>query len=223
MARLKEKQKAIGLRKEGRSYSQIKEILKVGKGTLSAWLKDYPLSEERIRELRDFNEKRIERCRETKRKKKELRLNDFYKQEKSKIFPLNKKELYLAGLFLYWGEGAKTCEARLTISNTDPSIIKFFMFWLEKYWKVPREKLKVQMHFYVDMDIAKEINFWSKELNISKKQFIRPYIKESFIKKINHKRGFGHGTCNLTVGDARLSERVLAGLKVMGEYYIKKK
>jgi hypothetical protein len=223
MARLKEKQKAIGLRKEGMSYSQIKEILKVGKGTLSAWLKDYPLSEERIRELRDFNEKRIERCRETKRKKKELRLNDFYKQEKSKIFPLNKKELYLAGLFLYWGEGAKTCEVRLVISNTDPAIIKFFMFWLEKYWKVPREKFKVHMHFYVDMDIAKEINFWSKELNISEKQFIRPYIKESSIKKINHKRGFGHGTCNLTVGDARLSERVLAGLKVIGEYYIKKK
>jgi hypothetical protein len=205
------------------SYSQIKGILKIGKGTLSAWLKDYPLPEERIRELRDFNEKRIERCRETKRKKKELRLNDFYKQEKFKIFPLNKKELYLAGLFLYWGEGSKTCEARLTISNTDPSIIKFFMFWLEKYWNVPREKLKVQMHFYVDMDIAKEINFWSKELNISKKQFIRPYIKESSIKKINHKRGFGHGTCNLTVGDARLSEKVLAGLKVIGEYYIKKK
>lgn len=223
MARLKEKQRAVDLRKRGMSYSQIKEKLMVGKSTLSSWLKDYPLSEERIRGLRDFNEKRIEKCRETKRKKKESRLNDFYNQEKTKILPLNKKELYLTGYFLYWGEGAKTYEAKLIISSTDPAIIKFFIVWLEKCWNVPRSKLKVQVHLYRDMNIAREINYWSEELNIPKKQFNRPYIKESSTKKINHKRGFGHGTCNLSLGDARLSERVLMGLKVIREYYIKKK
>jgi len=82
MARFKDREKAIILRKQGMSYSQIKKILKVGKSTLSTWLKDYPLSKQRIRELRDWSEQRIERCRETKRKKKEKRLKDLLSRTK---------------------------------------------------------------------------------------------------------------------------------------------
>ena len=82
MARFKDHERAIILRKRGMRYSQIKKILKVSKSTLSTWLKDHPLSEERIRQLRDWSEQRIEKCRETKRKKKEKRLKDFYQEQK---------------------------------------------------------------------------------------------------------------------------------------------
>jgi transcriptional regulator with XRE-family HTH domain len=221
MSRLKDRERVLTLRKRGMSYSQIKKELNISKSTLSIWLRDYPLSKERIRELRDFNEQRIERYRETMRKKKELRLSNFYKQEKAKIFSLSRKELYLAGLFLYWGEGSKTSEARIAISNTDPGIIKFFIFWLKKYWKVPKNKLKIQLHLYIEMNTVKEISFWSKELDIPEKQFIKPYIKISSVKRINHKGGFGHGTCNVVLGDARLSERVFMGLKVIRDHYVK--
>jgi len=221
MARREEKQKAIEMRKKGMSYSQIKGILGVAKSTLSCWLADYPLTEKRIRELRDSDQK-IEKCRETKRKKKEERLSTFYKEEGDRIFPINKKELYLAGIFLYWGEGGKTKNAaKLTISNTDPSLIKFFIYWLERSLGVPRDKMKVQLHLSSDMSIDKEINFWSKTLKINKKQFTKPYIKESLFIKVNHKYGFGHGTCNLAIGDARLSERVIMALKSISDYYIK--
>ena len=71
MARFRDHAKALILRKQGKSYSQIKTILKVSKSTLSLWLRDYPLSRQRIRELRDWSEQRIEKCRETKRKKKD--------------------------------------------------------------------------------------------------------------------------------------------------------
>lgn len=79
MARFKDREKALILRKQGMSYSQIKKILKVSKSTLSLWLRNYPLSKQRIRKLRDWNEQRIEKCRETKRKKKEERLKQFYR------------------------------------------------------------------------------------------------------------------------------------------------
>lgn len=220
MVRLKEKQQAIYLRKNGLSYSQIKDRLNISKSTLSSWLKDYPLTEERIKELKNC-EQRVERCRETKKKKKELRLNEFYNQEKLKIFPLNKKEIYLAGFFLYWGEGSKSDLTKLSISNTDPGIIKFFMVWLKECWNIEKKELRVNLHLYKDMDIDKEIDFWSKILEISKQQFDKPYIKESFISNINHKRGFGHGTCNLRLGNARLTERVFMGLKALNDYYIK--
>ena len=168
MARREEKQKAIEMRKKGMSYSQIKSVLGIAKSTLSGWLEDYPLTEKRIKELRGCNQK-IERCRETKRKKKEARLNNFYKEEKIKLFPINKKELYLAGIFLYWGEGSKNqSAARLTISNTDPAMIKFFIYWFEKSLGVSRDKMKVQLQLYSDMVVNREIDFWSKILKLDK-------------------------------------------------------
>ncbi|PJC65285.1 MAG: hypothetical protein CO020_01420, partial [Candidatus Colwellbacteria bacterium CG_4_9_14_0_2_um_filter_50_12] len=191
MARLKDRQKAIALRLEGKSYSEIKNIIGVTKGTLSYWLKDYPLSEERIRELRDLNPRRIERYRETRRRNKEKILNRTYRNEKRLIFPLSKRDLFIAGLFLYWGEGGKTKEAELILSNTNPAMIKFFVSWSEKCLGVDREKLKIKLHLYKDMDIKKEFDFWSRELKINKSQFVKPYIKNSNKSNITYKNGFG--------------------------------
>lgn len=219
MARLKDHEKALALRKQGKSYSQIKKILGISKSTLSYWLREYPLSKKRIRELRDWNEQRIEKYRETMRRKREKRLEQFYKEQKKLIFPFTKRELFLAGLFLYWGEGSKCQPTMLSISNTDPSAIKFYIVWLTKSLKVPRKKLKVQLHLYKDMDIKKELQFWTTILGIPYEQFTKPYIKKSFSKRINHKGGFGHGTCNVGIGDARLSERIIMTIKAIGDRY----
>ena len=218
MARLKDREKALALRKEKQmSYSQIKKTLGISKSTLSYWLRDYPLSQQRISELRDWNEQRIEKCRETKHKKKEERLLKFYKEQRGRIFPLSKREFFLAGLFLYWGEGSKCSPTRLSISNTDPSIIKFFIAWLTRTCDVSKEKLRVHLHLYKDMDIQKEIQFWSKILDIPKKQFNKPYIKKGSTKRINHKGSFGHGTCNLQIGGARMSEKVLMAINAISD------
>jgi len=221
MARLKDRERAIVLRKKGMSYSQIKKTLQVSKGTLSVWLKDYPLSEKRIKELRDWNEKRIENCRKTKLEKKEKRLEKFYQEQRKNIFPFNKRELYFAGLFLYWGEGAKSQFSTLSVSNSNPSVIIFFIVWLIKSLKIPKEKLKVRLHLYQDMNIKEEINFWSKILNIPLNQFAKPYIKKSLSVRINHKGGFRHGTCNLEISNARLAEKTHMAIKAIANKYNK--
>ncbi len=221
MARFRDREKALTLRKQGMSYGQIKNIVKASKSTLSLWLRNYPLSKERIRELRDWNEQRIEKCRETKRRKKEERLRGFYQQQKRIIFPLNKRESYLAGLFLYWGEGKKSDLTDLSISNTDPSAIRFFITWLTKSLGVPKERLKIHLHLYKDMDVKKEVQYWSRILGIPKRQFNKPYIKKTSRKTINHKGGFGHGTCNVTFGNARLSEKILMAIKTIADRYNK--
>lgn len=223
MAKFKEREKAIALRKEKQMsyYSQIKKTLKVSKSTLSLWLRNYPLSKQRIRELRDRNERRIEKYRETRRRKKEQRLKLFYREQKKIIFPLNKRELYVAGLFLYWGEGSKSDNTQLIISNSDPSVIKFFVNWINRALKVPKEKLKFRLQLYKDMDINKEIQFWSKALEIPLSQFRPPYVKKTSSERINHKGGFGHGTCQAYIGDARLSEKILMGIRAISDKYKK--
>jgi hypothetical protein len=109
----------------------------------------------------------------------------------------------------------------LSISNTDPSIIKFFICWLTKNLSVPREKIKIQLHLYNDMDIRKEVQFWSKTLNIPLNHFSKPYIKKTSSIRINHKGGFGHGTCSVSIGNARLSEKILMGIKAITDQFNK--
>jgi len=173
----------------------------------------------RIKELRDWNPRRIERYRATRLKNKTERLNKLYSKEKKTLLPLTKRDLFIGGLFLYWGEGTKANEARLAISNTNPAIIKFFIKWVTGPLKIPLKKLKVYLHLYSDMSVKKEIYFWSKTLSIPKNQFAKPYIKINSSKTINHKGGFGHGTCNVIIGDARLKEKILTNLKIIEDKF----
>ena len=219
MAKPQKRKKAIQLRKQGKSYSEIKSVLGVAKSTLSAWLKEYPLSIEKIRELRDWNKKRIEHYIATRRETRERLLKNIYEQEKRKIFPLSKRELVLAGLFLYWGEGGKTKIASLSISNTDPAVIKFFISWFRELG-IPKEKLSIKLHLYKDMKANKEMHFWSSLLKIPAQQFKRPYIKQSNRQALTYKKGFGHGTCNVLLNNAKLSKRVLMSLRAMRDHYL---
>lgn len=214
MARFLDRQKALELRTQGKSYSQIKSELGISKSTLSYWLRDYPLSPERIRELRDFNHQRIERYIETRRKTRETRLKVIYNSEKKFIFPLSKRDLSIGGLFLYWGEGLKSTMSEASLSNTDPAVIKFFIHWAKECLGVPSERISFRLHLYGDMDINAETNFWIKTLKISKSQFSKPYIKTSLRSGvIYNKGGFGHGTCNARIYNARLAEKVVLGIK----------
>lgn len=215
MARFKDKEDAIKLRLQGNSYSQIKSILKINKSTLSYWLKDFPLSEERIRELRDKNPQRIERYRATRTKQRQQRFDKIYKDEEKKILPFENRDLFIAGLFLYWGEGSKTKYSELCVSNTNPAIIKIFIKWLINSMNVSKEKIRIRLHLYQDMSVEEEINFWKKELLIPENQFRKPYIKKSNRTSITYKTNFNHGTCNAMIADVKIAQKIFASLKII--------
>jgi len=213
MARTKDKSKAIELRKEGMSYSQIKAELGISKSTLSGWLNNMPLSEKRIRELRDFSPMRIERCRNTKLKKRQARLDSVYGIVAKDIGILSKRDLFLAGLFLYWGEGTKVNKYSTAFTNTDPTMVKFFVKWITTCFDIKKSDLDILLHLYEDMNIKGATKFWSKELDIPLSQFKKPYIKESKLSGLTYKNGFGRGTCNVRIGGRNLAEYINQALK----------
>ncbi len=194
---------AIELRRKGKSYSQIKEAIPVSKSTLSVWLKDMPLSKQKIKELRDSNPQRIERFRNTMLLKKEERLLKSYIFAKKQIRKLSKREIILAGIFLYFGEGSKTTKATTALTNTNPWALKFFIKWLHCH-DVDPTRIKVKLHLYSDMDVEKQLNYWSKILSLPKKQFRKPYIKKSFKTDITYKGQYGQGTCTVLYEDVNL-------------------
>lgn len=211
MALREKKSEAIRMRKEGASYSQIKEKLKVSKSSLSLWLHDMPLSEKRLRELRDWNVVRIERFQNTMRAKRESRWAEVRKRAAKDIGNLSKRDIFIAGLFLYWGEGGKTMFTCTSVSNTDPAMLRFFIHWLQAFG-VSKDRLRVHVHLYADMNIKTELQYWSKILGLPMTSFTKPYIKVSNRSELSYKQKFTHGTCNVLYHNRDISEYVLIAL-----------
>jgi hypothetical protein len=217
MARVLDKDKAIELRKKGMSYSQIKSKLGISKSTLSGWLFDMPLSEKRIRELRDFSPMRIERCRNTKMKKRNNRLDSVYLKVAKDIGKLNKRELFLSGLLLYWGEGTKSGNYVVAFTNTDPAMVKIFIKWIMECFNIKKTELSILLHLYKDMNIKSSTDFWVKELKIPLNQFKKPYIKNSKLTDLTYKNGFGKGTCNVKICRRDIKEYIIQSLRYLRE------
>ncbi|OGG14070.1 hypothetical protein A2773_07230 [Candidatus Gottesmanbacteria bacterium RIFCSPHIGHO2_01_FULL_39_10] len=225
MTRVKERQEAIKLRLKGLTYSDIRKHLNIAKSTLSDWLSKYPLTKEQIelleKNIKKHKELSIEKVRITKRRKRERRWVKIYKEVKKAWIPLRREELELAGIFLYWGEGNKRMNGPLSLNNTDPQVLKFYLYWLKDVLKISKEKIRVNLHLYSDMSKETEMEFWSEELKLPLTQFSKPYIKSSKRSDIDQK-GFGHGTCGLTVSNISFKEHVMMTIQAVADYYSKR-
>jgi hypothetical protein len=212
------RQNALELRKLGKSYSQIKSELGISKSTLSEWLRAFPLSRDQINQLRGNSEIRIEKYRQTMLHKREIKLKQYFNEEYKKIIPLSEREILIAGLFLYWGEGSKAQRYTVSINNTDPSVMKFALYWMINSLKIPLTKIRVNLHLYSDMSIEDAIKYWSHQLKIPESSFLKPYIKKSTRTSIDQK-GFGRGTCGLCIHNTVLQEHILMAIKVISENF----
>lgn len=212
MAKKEQRSDALKMRRRGMSYSQIKDKLCVSKGTLSVWLREYPLSISRINELRANNPQRIERFRNTMKAKRDKGFEEVYKNAVNEIGKLSKRDMLIGGIFLYWGEGSKSSSYTTSVSNTDPNVLKFFIRWLSLFG-VEKSELKVSLYLYKDMNIKKEVDYWVKELNIPRSCFRRPYVKDSTLSGLSYKNGFGHGTCNVRYFNKEMWQKTLMMLK----------
>lgn len=193
----------------------IMEQVSVSKSTLSNWLSDHPLSKERIRELQADSSQRIEKFRNTMREKKRKRREEVRQRVEKDLGKITKRELFLAGLFLYWGEGLKAESYTTSLANTDPAMVAFFVKWLEKCFGINRCDLKVKLHLYSDMKEPEEITFWSQLLSIPKKNFQKSYIKSSFRKDLSYKFVSKHGTCNVNCYGRDVAEYVREGVECL--------
>ena len=190
-SKIEEKNKAIELRRQGFSYSEILKQIPVAKSSLSLWLKSVKLAESQKQRLTD---KKLASARRGAQKMKDIRIA-LTKQIKDKarkeIGKLTERELFLIGIALYWAEGSKEKEyspgSRMVFSNSDPYMIKLFLEWLIKIIKIPREKIffSVYIHESHRDNLEKAVNHWSKYAGFSKERFNKIYFKKN---KIHTKR-----------------------------------
>lgn len=220
------RQKAIELRSKNQlSYSEIKKKLGVSKSTLSYWLRDFPLSKEKILQLRQSGwakgEASRERFRATMRQKKEDENNRVYNLEKEKLVDLPDKAIFVAGLMLYLAEGAKRKESSIVLANTDAKVIKFFARWLERYLEIGKSKLRVQLHLYENMNIKKEEQFWLQELGIEKNQLYKSSIRKLKASSFSYQGLYRHGTCSLYAFGVEKTRSLMMAIRAFVEMYLK--
>jgi len=81
--------------------------------------------------------------------------------------------LFGLGLGLYWGEGTKKNTGQVRLGNTDPYLVRAFLLFLRKLYRIENSKLRFAIQIFTDMDQKKEEKFWQEFLNVDASQFYK--------------------------------------------------
>lgn len=114
----------------------------------------------------------------------------------SEIKNISKKDLFVAGVALYWAEGFKhKDESGLGLATSDPEMARFYVNWLRQILGVSIEDLKFRVTANISHKerIVRIEEFWSDYLKISRNQFTKPFFQNSQWKKTysNRNKYFG--------------------------------
>lgn len=166
-----EKERAILLRKEGFSYSEVLKQIPVAKSTLSLWLRSVGLSKRQKQRLTQKKLDSIKRGWLKWHQKRVDLVNKLRNEAKSEIKDLTNKDLWLIGVALYWAEGAKEKEYRpgqqVQFSNSDPLMIRVFLKWLKDVIKVKEDEIKHEIYIHENSknNIKSVIKYWAEIAN----------------------------------------------------------
>lgn len=212
------REKAIDLRKQGFTYSEILERIPVAKSTLSLWLRSVGLSkkhEQRITEKKLMSAKKGADIRRQQRIKKSEIIENRAKKE---VGGISRKELLLIGVALYWAEGSKQKEhnisQKVAFSNSDPEMLKLFLYWLKHFAGVSDEKIYFELYIHESKkdNLENSIRHWTGCLNESREKIQAVYFKKN---KINTKRkNIGkeyHGLIRINVRESTDLNRRISG------------
>jgi len=210
------KEKAIKLRKEGKSYSEINNELTIPKSTLSFWLKnleiDSRLKEKLLQRAHKAGiEALIKRNKQQTQKAKE-RANKILKESSKEITNINLEKLKLIGTALYFGEGGKS-EKRVDFTNSNPEMIKIIMKFFRKVCKVKEEKFRAQLSIYDKEKISESIKYWARITGIPPAQFIKVNISISKYSKKRRGNKLPFGTIQIRISDVNLFHRINGWIK----------
>lgn len=187
---------AIELRKEGHSYNYIAPRVGVSKSTLAIWLANIPYTP---------NTQTIERIGKAraasgaaKSKQKIDSLRRAWEEARDDIKKVSPRDLFMLGLGLYMGEGAKSLVTTCFV-NANPAIIILIVRWFIKGIGLTQKHIRIRLHLYPDNDLEDSLVFWSTATGIPREQFLQSVIDRRSDKRAVKAGKLPHGTAHLTV------------------------
>jgi len=217
-SKLKEKETAIKLRKQGKSYSEIIALVQVAKSTLSLWLRDVGLSKKQTQQFSE--KKRLAQLRGgAARHQDRLDRTAVVMQEaKLLVGKLNNRERLLIGAALYWAEGAKEKSyrpsVRLDFANSDPDMIRFYILWLRDILSVSDNDIQIILHIHENRlhDIEDFKDYWLAVTGLTHANFAKSVIKRHKPKTNRHNiTDTYHGLVAIRVRRSTMLNRRISG------------
>lgn len=204
MAKTKLKFKARSMRSGGESIKVIAKKLSVSAGTVSLWCRDVKLSHEQLRELeRRAHDPNYGKRLENSLKQQKIRIEKtkrLFKEGIDQVGKLSDRELFLAGIALYWAEGFKS-DSLAGFCNSDSDMIKFFLTWLKTCFGYKDSDFRLRLGLNESFrDKTNEIeDFWVKLTGMDKEHFQKPfYQKVKWQKQYDHPENY-HGVLRIRV------------------------
>ncbi|MEU1029641.1 hypothetical protein ABZ402_12965 [Streptomyces mirabilis] len=201
------RERARELRGQGWTYNEIQAELGCSKSSVSLWVRDLPHPEPRCtpEEQRARMNAGLARLRAEQDQVRE----ETKRQAAESIGELSDRELFMAGVALYWAEGQKSKPYQRRESvifiNSDPGVIQVYLAWLDLL-EVPRERLRFRVMIHETADVVAAEHYWADLVDID-----ATTLQPTTLKKHNPK------TVRKNVGDAYrgcLVIRVLQGAEL---------
>ncbi len=199
------KSKALSLRKDGFSIKDIAAKLNISTSTASLWCRNIQLSRKQKENLESRTNRKLQKFFKMVEKQKENRQkvkNKIQKTAKEEIGSLSKRDLFIAGVSLYWAEGFKhEAEGRVGFCNSDPLMMKFMQSFLKKCLGVKNEEISPRLTLNEAFkDKTEQIQqYWSEYLNIPVSQFTKPFYQKVKQVKVYANGDNYHGVLRIHV------------------------
>jgi hypothetical protein len=178
------REQAVTLRRQGKSRSQIKELLGIASSTLQQVLRGEPLPPERVTpgyaESRRRAAEGLRHYWAAEHPAREAARAAISAAAAAQLGELTDREIILAGAIAYWCEGTKSKPHRIaqgvSFINSDPALIRLFLNFLDKA-EVSRQRLRYRVHIHESADADAAARYWASVTAASPDQFNRPVIK----------------------------------------------
>lgn len=209
----KDKDRAILLRKEGKSYSEISQMLNISKSTLFNWFKGelWSINISKVLKRKVIYDSNLRLIELNKNRKKMLDEKYKYakKEAKEQYLELKNNPLFVAGLMIYWGEGDKTSKYRISIANTDARMIRIFRLFIENILNVNNAKAWLLLYPDLDETICK--NYWIQNSGLKQDYFNKSMVirGKSLTKRLSY------GVCNLGISSAYLKSKIFVWMDLI--------
>ena len=182
---------ARDLRKQGRSINSIYKEIGASKGSVSIWVRDIILTAEqndRLIASHYTTENAVKGAEANRKKYSDLRISARLTGEH---LAKQSEDLRLISA-LYWGEGAKG-RGGFEFSNSDPSMIKLVIDWLNKN----KFDYRLKVYSYLENGLSENdiLDWW--EANIGRRP-VKWYAQK--ISRASQQKNIGklpYGTCHI--------------------------
>ncbi|MFE6771165.1 hypothetical protein ACFVFD_19545 [Streptomyces fimicarius] len=189
--------KARELRLQGMTYDRIQVELGCSKSSISLWVRDLP-KPERSRST-------IEQARLAGRMRwdHELAVRDTERQRtksaaRKETATMSDRELFFAGIALYWAEGSKdkTYDRRenVTFINSDPDVIAVYLAWLDLL-DVSRDRLAYRVMIHETADVPAAESYWADLVGIDVSALRKTTLKKHNPKTVRKNVGDSYRGC----------------------------